>query len=188
MRLVSAVGGGKISREIDLEPFARDIQADRVQYDPLKYHGIILRFGEDKPAVMIYTSGSFSVSGAKSIDSLYRNFNMIEKEFKRLFDDYSYKISFEVRNLVHQDQMFEDDEDASLNLNALAIGLGLDHIEYEPEQFPGMMYRPNDDNELFLIFASGKVLSTGFQTIERTEEVMETVKNEIRDVLEIVRQ
>lgn len=41
---------------------------------------------------------------------------------------------------------------------AIAIGLDLEHIEYEPEQFPGLVYRLDDPQVVFLLFGSGKLV------------------------------
>ena len=59
-----------------------------------------------------------------------------------------------------------------LNLSALAIGLGLEVTEYEPEQFPGLVYRPTDHDCVMLVFASGKVIITGTIDVESAEEVV----------------
>lgn len=179
MKLVSAVGGGKLSRELDLEELSKHLDAYSVQYDPSSYHGIILRFEEDGPAVMIYRSGSFSISGAKSLESLHDTYEQLVKELDSLLGSFEYEEEFEVRNLVHQATM---DDRESINLNALAIGLGLDSVEYEPEQFPGMLYRPNRDNHLFLIFATGKIVSTGFSDPDTAEKEMNAVKDEIESI------
>jgi len=50
-----------------------------------------------------------------------------------------------------------EDLGCEVNLEALAIALGLEHTEYEPEQFPGLNYRPSPYEVTFLIFASGKI-------------------------------
>jgi len=62
------------------------------------------------------------------------------------------------------------------NLNALAIGLGLDYTEYEPEQFPGLVFRPDDHPVVILIFASGKVVVTGAKDIDAAEEAAQSLK------------
>ena len=48
-----------------------------------------------------------------------------------------------------------------LDLNAIAIGLGLENIEYEPERFPGLVYRLDDPDAVALLFGSGKLVITG---------------------------
>jgi transcription initiation factor TFIID TATA-box-binding protein len=45
----------------------------------------------------------------------------------------------------------------SLNLNALAIGLGLEHIEFEPELFPGLVFRVPDHDCTVYLFEEGVI-------------------------------
>jgi transcription initiation factor TFIID TATA-box-binding protein len=69
-----------------------------------------------------------------------------------------------------------------LNLNAIALGLGLDRIEYEPEQFPGLVYRITTPKVVVLIFSSGKIVITGGKTPEDCEEGVRVLKNELENM------
>lgn len=161
VELASAVGGGKLDRELDLDELAPDIEAEEVRYDLEDYHGIILRFDAGGPAVMIYRSGAFSISGASSLDELHDTFDLFEDLFSDLFGDYmpDYEIGFEVRNLVLVEEY--ESTDPPLNLSSLSIYLGMENVEYDPEQFPGIFYRPDNSPGLFLIFGTGKLVLTG---------------------------
>jgi len=70
-----------------------------------------------------------------------------------------------------------------VNLNALAIGLGLEVVEYEPEQFPGLIYRPADFPAVLLVFANGKVLIIGAADVETAEETFHYLWTQIEDLL-----
>lgn len=70
----------------------------------------------------------------------------------------------------------------NVGLNALAIGLGLEYTEYEPEQFPGLVYQSIGHPMVILIFASGKVVVTGAKDTNDTEEAFPSLKEEL-DVL-----
>ena len=67
-----------------------------------------------------------------------------------------------------------------LNLNAIAITLGLERVEYEPEQFPGLVYRVADPKVVMLLFGSGKVVCTGAKKVEDIETGVDTLKKELR--------
>jgi transcription initiation factor TFIID TATA-box-binding protein len=72
--------------------------------------------------------------------------------------------------------------DQEVNLEALTISLGLENTEYEPEQFPGLVYRPPQLGATLMIFASGKVLIVGTtdkQTALESFRIAETSINEI---------
>ncbi len=64
----------------------------------------------------------------------------------------------------------------SSDLNVLAIGLGLEYTEYEPEQFPGLVFPPDDHPVVILIFASGKVVVTGAKNIDAAEKAFQSLK------------
>ena len=65
-----------------------------------------------------------------------------------------------------------DAQHETLDLSALAIGLGLEFTEYEPEQFPGLVYRPTNYDCVMLIFGSGKVIITGTTDVDLAEEAV----------------
>jgi transcription initiation factor TFIID TATA-box-binding protein len=71
------------------------------------------------------------------------------------------------------------DLQAVLNLNAIAIGLGLENIEYEPEQFPGLVYRIDDPKVVVLIFSSGKLVVTGGKSPDNCEQGVEVVRQQL---------
>jgi transcription initiation factor TFIID TATA-box-binding protein len=85
---------------------------------------------------------------------------------------------FRIQNLVCTAELGE-----SLNLNALAIGLGLESTEYEPEQFPGLIYRPPEADSVVLLFASGRVVITGSPDLGAAEETFTALREEVTDLI-----
>jgi transcription initiation factor TFIID TATA-box-binding protein len=75
----------------------------------------------------------------------------------------------EVQNIVASSYLGQE-----TNLNAIAMSLGLERVEYEPEQFPGLVYRMNEPKVVLLIFGSGKVVCTGGK---RPQEIEAAVAN-----------
>ena len=72
-----------------------------------------------------------------------------------------------------------------MNLNALAIGLGLESTEYEPEQFPGLIYRPSEADSVVLLFASGRVVITGSPDLDAAEQTFAALRDEVTDLLAV---
>jgi len=182
VELASAVGGGKLNRELDLDELAADIEAEEVRYDPEDYHGIILRFDSDGPAVIIYRLGAFSISGASSLSELHTTFDKFEVLLSGLFGDDvpGYEIGFEVRNLVLVEEYSASDR--PIDLSNLVIYLGMENVEYEPEQFPGIFYRSPECPGLFLIFGSGKLVLTGVQDRDTAEESFEKLRAKLDEL------
>jgi transcription initiation factor TFIID TATA-box-binding protein len=69
-----------------------------------------------------------------------------------------------------------------LNLNAIAIGLGLENIEYEPEQFPGLVYRLSDPKVVILLFGSGKLVVTGGKKPEDMVNAVDRIVEELNSL------
>lgn len=95
-------------------------------------------------------------TGCKSIEN---SKNAFDKLYKKLIEIgvnvYSnYEIS--VQNIVASANLGR-----VMNLNAITVGLGLENVEYEPEQFPGLVYRLNAPKVVILLFNSGKLVITG---------------------------
>ncbi|OQB24847.1 MAG: TATA-box-binding protein 2 [Euryarchaeota archaeon ADurb.Bin190] len=78
--------------------------------------------------------------------------------------------------------MASADLKTDLNLNAIALGLGLENIEYEPEQFPGLVYRIKQPKVVVLIFSSGKLVVTGGKSPEECEEGVHIVRMQLENM------
>jgi transcription initiation factor TFIID TATA-box-binding protein len=82
-------------------------------------------------------------------------------------------------DFIHVTSVFMEDLGNEVNLEALTIALGMEDTEYEPEQFPGLIYRPPEFEVTLLIFATGKVIVGG--TTDRTEakSAIQQLKDEL---------
>lgn len=172
--IVNVVGSGSLTVELDLEQVADDI-GPIAEYDPNKYPGAYLRFGEDIPLITFYRTGKYIVTGANSENEAY----LIREQFLDLFADRGIIDTpddewFRIQNLVCTGEL-----NHSLNLSALAVGLGLEWTEYEPEQFPGLIYRPPEADCVIMIFSSGRVVITGSSDLDAIESTFEALRNGI---------
>ena len=69
---------------------------------------------------------------------------------------------------------------AQIDLNAVAISLGPGKVEYEPEQFPGLVYRIDEPKVVLLLFGSGKLVCTGARKPHDVEEAVEKITQELK--------
>lgn len=69
--------------------------------------------------------------------------------------------------------------DEELNLNALAIGLGLENIEYEPERFPGLVFRHRDLETSTILFHDGHLMVVDAPSDEVVEKAVQVTVNRI---------
>lgn len=151
------VGSGSIGVEVDLQQLAASADVFEVRYDPEKHPGLYLRFVEDDPLATLYRTGKYNISGAntekKMMDVRERFLNFLS-EMGIL--DSPEDVQFGIQNYVYTANLAQE-----IDLNALSLHLGLEQIEYEPEQFAALVYRPNNGECVMLIFSNGKVVLTG---------------------------
>ena len=77
--------------------------------------------------------------------------------------------------IVVQNIVATADLGGELNLNEVAMGLGLENVEYEPEQFPGLVYRVKEPRVVMLLFSSGKIVCAGGKNTEDVSTAVEKV-------------
>ena len=62
------------------------------------------------------------------------------------------------------------------------MSLPFEKTEYEPEQFPGLIYRMTDPQVVYLIFSSGRCVITGSKNIGEAEEAESLLIKELESV------
>lgn len=177
VKIVNVVGSGALSVELDLDRLAADIGEPVAQYDPEKYPGMYIRFQDSAPLITVYRTGKFIVTGADSEEESYS----LREEFLNLMSEMGVIEEpddewFSIQNYVCTGEIGD-----AQDLNALAIGLGLENTEYEPEQFPGLIYRPDSRNCVVLIFATGKVVLTGAKDLQAAEDAFDELQQELSE-------
>jgi transcription initiation factor TFIID TATA-box-binding protein len=180
VKVVNVVASGSLDVELNLEQVAADL-CSIAEYDPDKYPGMYLRFGDGAPLITLYRTGKYIVTGANSKEEA----DTIRERFLTLLAskgmiDRPDDECFRIQNLVCTGELGK-----SLNLDALAIGLGLEVTEYEPEQFPGLVYRPVEATNVVLLFASGRVVITGSPNLDAAEQTFAFVRDKVDSILTI---
>ena len=154
LELVNTVAGGKIDSEVDLQSLKEDLPF-KTRY--IKGPGLYFKFNEESPTIVLARSGKYFFTGSKSLQEVKNTRSTVLNLFSELgIIDTVEDDGFSVKNMV-----FTADLDHSMDLSNLSIVLGLESVEYEPEQFPGLIYRPDTHDCVLLIFTSGKVVITG---------------------------
>jgi transcription initiation factor TFIID TATA-box-binding protein len=168
----NVVASTAIGQEIDLKSVT--LALDGADYDPEQFPGLVYRTKDPKTAALIFRSGKIVCTGAKSIDDVDRGLDKVFKKMEEVGIKVDSGPEITVQNIVAS-----ADLGSVLNLNAIAIGLGLENIEYEPEQFPGLVYRIDKPKVVVLLFGSGKIVVTGGKRLSDAEEAVERIVREL---------
>lgn len=175
IEIENVVASTGIGQELDLETLADDLKATK--YDPDHFPGLVYRMQEPKAAALIFRSGKIVCTGAKSVSGVTAALEQVFDELRELGIHVDDEPEIEIQNIVSCADLGH-----KLNLNAIAIGLGLEHIEYEPEQFPGLVYRLDEPSVVALLFGSGKLVITGGKRIEDAEQALKVIEERLTDL------
>jgi len=167
LEVVNIVGSGELDVEIDLCRLADDLPLEIVY---IKGPGLYFKFKDESPTVVVARTGKYIISGATSEDELQNTRSNVLGLLEKMGVTSSQEdLHFSIKNMV-----FTYDLEDNINLSALAIHAGLENVEYEPEQFPGLIFRPSIDS-VALVFATGKVVITGVTNESLAVDTIELV-------------
>ncbi|QIO24228.1 TATA-box-binding protein [Haloarcula sp. JP-L23] len=172
LSIENVVASTSINQELDLEELSEDLEG--VSYDPDQFHGLVYRTRNPKSATLIFRSGKIVCTGIESIDNVEKVVDFTFDLFSELGLDVPDEPEFTIQNIVTSGDLGQP-----LSLNTIAIGLGLENIEYEPEQFPGLVYRLSEPEVVILLFGSGKLVIVGGEQPEDAENAIETVQTQL---------
>lgn len=179
VNIANVVGVLDFHRELELNAIADLLNSKAtvsdVSYFPSENHWLQTRFrlGSQSKYVAFYRSGTCAIVGCNSIQQLNELSEAIKSCMAPVILD---EPTLDVKNLVCVGEITQ-----SLNLEHLAIEAGLERVEYEPEQFPGLIYRKSDYNAVYLIFASGKVVITGTTTVDAAEQSFRELTDDLNE-------
>jgi len=175
LRIENVVASTQLADEFDLEKINQKLE--NTEYDKGKFPGLVYRVKQPKAAFLIFKSGKVNCTGAKRIDDVKKATENLTVKLRQMG-----VVIKEPLNIVVQNIVASADLGRELNLNAIAIGLGLENVEYEPEVFPGLVYRIADPKVVVLIFSSGKLVITGSKTPEDCERGVEVVRHQLENL------
>ena len=180
VEVVNVVGSGDIDTEIDLGILHSDLGENNLvisEYDQDNLPAVKIRFEEDGPLSMVYRSGKYVITGARSLEILSTIDGQLLELMKGLgIIPKAYSSQMGVRNIV-----CVGDLNRSLDLQYLTVSLGLENTEYEPEQSPFLIYRVDDPKCVMTIANSGRTMITGIRDRETAEKAFNHLKEKVRE-------
>ncbi len=167
--MVSAI---TLGRTIDLVHLSKSVSG--VEYNPENFPGLVFRIHEPRVAMLVFSSGKVICTGARSIDDVHIAVDILKKKLAEAGINVEGSPLVEVQNIVAS-----SDLGFKVNLDILAVECP--DTEYEPEQFPGLVFRLGNPKTVMLIFSSGRMIITGAKT---ETDVKKSAKNTREEVLQ----
>ncbi|MFH1425204.1 MAG: TATA-box-binding protein [archaeon] len=173
LKIQNIVATTSLGKPVSLTKLART--QSNTEYNPEQFPGLVLRVKEPKSAVLVFSSGNLVCTGTKSVAQVKKVIEEVIKQIAKIGVKITDKPKITVQNIVASGSI-----DLNLNLNVLA--LQLENTEYEPEQFPGLVYKLVDPPATFLLFSNGKLVCTGTKDRGQLEESMKQLNKNVKAV------
>jgi transcription initiation factor TFIID TATA-box-binding protein len=166
------VASATLNQKVDLNAVVKGYPG--VEYRPEQFPGLVFRLKRPKTATLIFNSGKMVCTGAKSEKEARRAVMKVIKELKKSGIIIIGKPELKIVNIV-----------ASVNLGGIIdlekAAYTLRKTMYEPEQFPGLIYRMDEPKVVILLFASGKLVCTGAKKEQDVYEAVDKLHKKLEE-------
>ena len=174
IEVVNIVVSSSLKHEIPLEKMAATLS--NTEYNPEQFPGLVIRIKDPKTSALIFSSGNIVCTGARSMDKVDASIKKIIKSLEKIGIKITITPEVTIQNIVASGSIGMD-----LNLNDLAMKLK--NTEYEPEQFPGLVYKLPELKATFLLFSNGKIVCTGTKSEEQVNRAMDKLLENLKGLV-----
>jgi transcription initiation factor TFIID TATA-box-binding protein len=176
LKIENIVASGVIADEIDLAEISEKV--DGCELNTKRFPGAVYRIDNPKMASLIFSSGKVVLTGIRNEESLGIGLAKVLASLKEA----GVKI-LDVPRVAVTNIVCSYDIGRFINLNRVVATLSLEAIEYEPEQFPGLVYRYKDPKIVALLFSSGKIILTGGKNLDDVKRGLDFLEDSLKDLL-----
>jgi len=172
IKVQNIVASTTFAEKLDLDVIAQSLE--EAEYEPEQFPGLVYRLDNPKTATLLFRSGKANCTGAKNLEDVRKTVSIITEKLEKI----GVKV-YKNPEIVIQNIVATSDLHGELNLSEVAVSLGLENVEYEPEQFPGLVYRIKEPKVAMLLFGSGKIVCAGARKTEDVSVAVEKLSKEL---------
>jgi transcription initiation factor TFIID TATA-box-binding protein len=143
--------------EFSLKKLARSLENAR--YDPEAFPGVVYKSEGPRASFLIFSSGKMNCVGANSIVNVKLATKRLTKKLRKAGIKIKSEPKIKVQNIVAS-------IDFGKTFDLERISREFENTEYEPEVFPGLVFRLEDPHAVVLLFVSGKGVCAGTRNVE----------------------
>ena len=174
--LVNVVAGGDLGVSMNLHKLSSQISQYSVSYEPEVSPGLYFELPKSGVTVMLFGSGKYHLTGGEGIDQILEANNEVNDIIGECVGEKVSENDPDIRNLVYR-----GDFEREFDLEELATSL--ENTDYNPENQPGIKYRPSDEFGLITIFRTGRFTLVGVETKKQAECSLREFKNTITELV-----
>ena len=168
----NVVATASLGQKFDLRTIVRVIPG--VEYRPEQFPGLVYRLKKPKTAMLIFSSGKMVCTGGKSERQSRKAVMKVLEDLKKSGIVINGRPEIQVQNIVASAGL-----GGTIDLEKTTYSL--ERTMYEPEQFPGLIYRMNDPKVVILLFTSGNLVITGAKKEEEVYRAVTILKKTLEE-------
>jgi len=182
IKIENIVASATLGVKVPLEKMVEYLEGS--EYEPEQFPGLVYRIQNPKAAMLIFSSGKVVCTGARSITDVRKAVEKVAVMLRSLKIEVPKKYKIQIENIVASAQVpsIVASSHVPSRLDLDKIAFEVENSEYEPSQFPGLVYRMKDPKVAFLLFGSGKVICTGTRKIEDIEYAMDFLFKKLKTI------
>jgi len=179
IKIENIVASASLGIKVPLEEMVEHLEG--TEYEPEQFPGLVYRVKDPKAAILVFSSGKIICTGARNITDVRKAVEKVAMTIRSLKIDVPKKYNIQIENIVASAQI-----PARLDLDKIAFGS--ENSEYDPNRFPGLVFRMKDPNATFLLFGSGKVVCTGTRKDEDIESAMNFLFKKLKSIKDALKK
>jgi len=143
-------------------------------YNPERFPGLCMRVQDPKATILIFSTGKMVITGLRQASDADIIINNVMKKMKKARVRVKNEPKITIQNIVASG-------DLHVSIDLDKAFLIMENTMYEPEVFPGLIYRMQEPKVVFLIFRTGRLVCTGGKTKEIVGEAVLKLAEQIKN-------
>ncbi len=162
-----------LGKPISLDEMLRKVED--TEWQPEQFPGLVYKIKDPRASALIFSQGKIVCTGTKSLEDLDKAMKKIVSRIRKAGISMPTKYNTKVENIVASTKVTGD-------ISLEEIAAVLENSEYEPEQFPGLVYRISEPRVAFLIFGSGRVIVAGAQSEDDIHRALDRLRSNLAEI------
>jgi len=169
------VASTKICSKIDVKQLSEKILD--FKFTPDEFEGVTMKLDSPKTAILLFPDGKLVCTGAKSNQELEDSIKKIVKKIKDAGFALMKNHEITIENVIASTDLKKE-----MHLSSINKGLLLQNVEYQPEKFPGLIYKIKETCATLLLFSSGKLVCSGTKSLEDANSAIDLMKEKLSSI------
>lgn len=175
LKIENIVASGRVAEALDIEYLSGVL--DGCVLNKKKFPGAVYHMKEPEIALLLFSSGKIVMTGISNTDEFQEGLSAILRQLQ------GYGIeTLESPDVAISNMVCSYDSGDFINLNKVVLTLSHESVEYEPEQFPGLVYRISDPKVVALLFSSGKFILTGAKNLDDVKLSIDYLSERLKQI------